>query len=82
MDELGWLKAGAFRDADKRKILEHSVMRYHAYVFVCRLKPALTVSCSQLSRSDDCAPEFYAGAHAGHRSGMAYTSANGKSVQH
>lgn len=34
MDELGWLKSGAFREADKLEILEHSVMRYHAYAFV------------------------------------------------
>ena len=34
MDELGWLKSGVFRGADKCEILEHSVMRYHAYAFV------------------------------------------------
>lgn len=34
MDDIGWLKSGAFRNSDKREILEHSVMRYHAYVFV------------------------------------------------
>jgi hypothetical protein len=34
MDELGWLKSGVFRGANKHEILEHSVMRYHAYAFV------------------------------------------------
>ncbi|KAI9569231.1 hypothetical protein HD554DRAFT_2020776 [Boletus coccyginus] len=32
LDEVGWLKSGAFRGADKREILEHSVMRYHAFL--------------------------------------------------
>ena len=34
MDELGWLESGVFRGADKREILEHSVMRYHAYASI------------------------------------------------
>ena len=81
MDELGWLKSGAFRDASKREILDHSVMRYHAYVFIYHVIRVLIVSHSQLSRLDDCASEFYACTHVGYRSGMAYAPAHGKPVQ-
>ncbi|KAF8549934.1 hypothetical protein OG21DRAFT_1447248 [Imleria badia] len=40
MDELGWLKSGAFRGADKHEILEHSVMRYHAFLDLMTAYPS------------------------------------------
>ena len=50
MDDIGWLKSGAFRNSDKREILEHSVMRYHAYVFVHHFAfVVLTDDIAQLS---------------------------------
>ncbi|KAG6369623.1 hypothetical protein JVT61DRAFT_14192 [Boletus reticuloceps] len=40
MDELGWLKSGTFRQPDKRVILEHSVMRYHAFLDLMTAYPS------------------------------------------
>ncbi|KAH0840381.1 hypothetical protein J3R83DRAFT_1413 [Lanmaoa asiatica] len=40
IDVLGWLKSGVFREADKRVILEHSVMRYHAFLDLMTAYPS------------------------------------------
>ncbi|KIK96103.1 hypothetical protein PAXRUDRAFT_826337 [Paxillus rubicundulus Ve08.2h10] len=32
MDEIGWIKPGAFSEGDKIEILEQSVVRYHAFL--------------------------------------------------
>lgn len=82
MDELGWLKSGAFREADKREILEHSVMRYHAYAFVYQSTLYVLIdSLPKLSRLDDCVPELHACTYVGYRPGVAYAPDHGKSVR-
>lgn len=82
MKELGWLNPGAFREADKQEILEHSIMRYHAYALASSHHATPLIDpLAQLSGSDDHVSRLHARTYAGHRLGVAYAPTHGKSVQ-
>ncbi|KAG1743622.1 uncharacterized protein EDB91DRAFT_1200520 [Suillus paluster] len=41
IDELGWLRPGAFKDGDKLQVLEHALLRYHCFLDLAAASPNL-----------------------------------------